>query len=240
MQDTIQLTINGLLCQGISGQTILEVAREARIEIPTLCHDPRLAPYASCGLCVVEMAGTNRLMRACATAISEGMQIVTDSPRVKASRRNTLELLLSDHNGDCRPPCMLACPAQTDCQGYVGLIANGQYREAVALIKEKLPLPTSIGLVCPHPCENACRRALVEAPIAIADLKAFVGEIDLLDDPYMPSVASNSGKRVAVVGAGPAGLTAAYFLARDGHQVSIYDAMPQAGGMLRYGIPEYR
>ncbi|MGE5380758.1 MAG: FAD-dependent oxidoreductase [Methylocystaceae bacterium] len=241
MLNNIHLTIDGKPCTGQAGQTILEVAKAYQIDIPTLCHDPRLAPYASCGLCVVEIDGLNRLMRACATAISEGQVIKTQSPRVKASRQTTLELLLSDHQGDCRPPCMAACPAQTDCQGYVGLIANGEYREAIALIKEKLPLPASIGLVCPHPCESACRRGLVEAPIAIADLKAFVGELDLqADEPYIPAQAELSGKKVAVVGAGPAGLTAAYFLARDGYKVTVYDAMPQPGGMLRYGIPEYR
>ena len=153
----------------------------------------------------------------------------------------TLELLLSDHIGDCRGPCINACPAHTDCQGYVGLIANKEYREAVKLIKEKLPLPASLGRVCPHPCETACRRQLVEDPIAIAALKYWVADIDLQsDNPYIPEIKPATGKKVAIVGAGPAGLTAAYFLAQEGHEVKIYDAMPAGGGMLRYGIPEYR
>jgi formate dehydrogenase major subunit len=95
------------------------------------------------------------------------MIIHTNSERIYQNRKAALELLLSDHTGDCRPPCTLACPAQTDCQGYVGLIANGAYDEAYRLIKEKIPLPASIGRVCPHPCEEACRRELVEEPISI-------------------------------------------------------------------------
>ena len=106
--------------------------------------------------------------------------------------------------------------------------------------KDKLPLPASIGRVCPHPCETACRRTKVEEPISIAYLKYFAADRVLADNPYIPTPEKSSGKRVAIIGGGPAGLTAAYFLALKGHAVKIYDAMPKMGGMLRYGIPEYR
>jgi formate dehydrogenase major subunit len=239
--DVIHLNINGREVTGFKGQTILEVARQNGIEIPTLCYDERVKIYGSCGLCVVEVEGSPKLFRACATEIMPGMVVFTDTPKVRDSRKLTLELLLSDHTGDCRPPCVKACPANTDCQGYVGLIANGQYREAVALIKEQLPLPASVGRVCPHPCEKECRRQLVEEPVSIAALKAFVGDKDLESvKPYMPEVKSASGKKAAIVGSGPAGLTAAYFLAKEGHAVTVYEAMPKPGGMLRYGIPQYR
>ena len=136
---------------------------------------------------------------------------------------------------------MLACPGDTDCQGYVGLIANGAYHEAYALIKDKIPFPASIGRVCPHPCEDACRRKLIEEPISIAALKQFAGELDLTGDiSYMPEMKADTGKRVAIVGGGPGGLSAAYYLRRMGHHAVIYEAMSQMGGMLRYGIPEYR
>ncbi|MDD2620224.1 MAG: FAD-dependent oxidoreductase, partial [Syntrophomonadaceae bacterium] len=237
----ITLNINGKELKAKAGQTILSIARENRIDIPTLCHDERVKPYGSCGLCVVEVEGSKNLLRSCSIEAQDGMCIKTDTPKIYNSRKLTLEMILSDHTGDCRPPCLKACPAQTDCQGYVGLIANGQYREAVALLKERIPLPASIGLVCPHPCEDACRRQLVEESVSIAALKAFVGYQDLNSDTtFMPEQKPASGKKTAVVGAGPAGLTAAYFLAREGHQVTVYEAMPQAGGMLRYGIPRYR
>lgn len=237
----INLNIDGIEVKGHVGQTILEAARANGIEIPTLCHDERVKTYGACGLCVVEIEGAGRLARACATEINPGMIIATASERVVASRRTTLELLLSDHSGDCRPPCVLACPAQTDCQGYVGLIANGDYTESLKLIKEKIPLPACIGMVCPHPCEAACRRQLVEAPIAIAALKLFAAESDLAKkNPFIPAINAPTGKKAAIVGSGPAGLTAAYYLAQAGHEVIVYEAMPEPGGMLRYGIPEYR
>ncbi|MDR1638511.1 MAG: FAD-dependent oxidoreductase, partial [Clostridiales bacterium] len=234
-----ELKIDGVNVKIESGMTILEAARTVGIEIPALCWDPRLEAYGSCGICSVEAVGMPRLLRACSTLAQDGMQILTNSERVRESRKGTLELLLSDHRGDCRPPCMLACPAKTDCQGYVGLAANGLFDEALSLIREKIPLPASIGRVCPHPCEQECRRKLVEEPIAIMEIKRTVADIGLgLEN--LPPVGSDTGKKIAILGGGPGGLSAAWFLRLKGHEVAIYDTMPQMGGMLRYGIPEYR
>ncbi|MCI1958290.1 MAG: FAD-dependent oxidoreductase [Clostridia bacterium] len=241
MAEKIRLNINGKEVTGFPGQTVLEVARENGIDIPTLCYDKRVDIYGACGLCVVEMEGSPKLFRSCATEISEGMVINTESKKVIESRKTALELLLSDHNGDCRPPCSLACPAGTDCQGYVGLVANGEYKEAVKLVKDKFPFPSSIGRVCPHPCEGKCRRQLVDEPISIAFLKGFIGDKDLESgEPYMPAPGPETGHSIAIIGGGPAGLSAAYHLRIKGHAVTVFDAMPKMGGMLRYGIPEYR
>jgi len=238
----VQLLIDGQTVQLNNGQTILEAAKGAGIEIPTLCHDPRVVPQGNCGLCIVEVEGEAKPRRACATQALPGMIITTNSPKIINARKTILALLLSDHTGDCRPPCMLACPAQTDCQGYVSLIANGLYNEAAALIREKIPLPSSIGRICPHPCETECRRKLVEEPINIAALKSFAGDFDILNvAPHLtPEIEADTGHSVGIIGGGPGGLTAAYFLRQKGHSVTIYDAMPKMGGMLRYGIPEYR
>lgn len=239
--DKIKVTINGKEIIAEKGQTVLQIARENGIEIPTLCYIDEVKAYGACGLCVVEAQHTPKLLRACATVAFDGMVINTDTPRVHQSRKIALELLLSDHTGDCKGPCSLNCPAGTDCQGYVKLISQGKFKEAVALVKDRVPLPASIGRVCPHPCENACRRALVEEPISIAFLKSFAADEDLKsENKFMPEVAPQSGKSVGIIGGGPAGLTAAYFLAVKGHKVTIYDAMPKMGGMLRYGIPQYR
>ena len=236
----LNLTINGKAIQVEEGTTILQAARDNGIYIPTLCYDEAVKVYGACGLCVVEAEGMPKLLRSCSAKCSEGMVINTESERVVHSRKIAMELLMSAHDGDCIAPCQLNCPARTDCQGYVGLIANGEYDSAIRLIKNKISLPASIGRVCPHPCESACRRKNVDEAISIAQLKAFAADVDLNGEKYIPEKSAPTGKRVAIIGGGPAGLTAAYKLAIMGHEVAIYDMMEKMGGMLRYGIPQYR
>lgn len=238
--EMINLTINGQNVTAPAGSTILEAARKNGIYIPTLCYDEAVEVYGACGLCVVEAEGVPKLLRSCSAKISEGMVINTESERVVKSRKIAMELLMSAHDGDCIAPCQLACPANTDCQGYVGLIANGKFEDALKLIKNTNPLPASIGRVCPHPCEKACRRGKVEEPINIAQLKFFAADLDLKGEKYLPACAKATGKKVAIVGGGPAGLTAAYYLRTLGHEVTVFDMMDKMGGMLRYGIPQYR
>jgi NADPH-dependent glutamate synthase beta subunit-like oxidoreductase len=138
-----------------------------------------------------------------------------------------------------RAPCVAACPANLSAQGYVQLVKAGKYQEALALIMDRLPLPGSIGRICPHPCESDCRRQEVEEPIAICDLKRFVADqVDWAELP-VPEVEKRDDA-VAIVGAGPAGLSCAYHLALKGYRAVIFEAAPEAGGWLRYGIPEYR
>ncbi|MAF11370.1 4Fe-4S ferredoxin [Candidatus Poribacteria bacterium] len=144
------------------------------------------------------------------------------------------------------PPCTLTCPAGVNVQGYVALISQGKLREAVSLIRERHPLPSACGRICYHPCESVCNRKDLDEPVAVNALKRFAadGERERRrldgDGPDHPPKARATGKKVAIVGSGPAGLTAAYDLALNGHDVSIYEAAPVAGGMLRLGIPDYR
>ena len=242
----IHFTVNGQPCVCEEGTSILQAAKQNGIEIPNLCNDESVRVYGACGLCAVGVLDDGRgkpvpkLLRACSAKAMEGYVVRFDTARVNQSRKIALELLMSDHTGDCRGPCQLNCPAGTDCQGYVKKIAQGDFRGAVEIIKEKIPLPASIGRVCPHPCEQNCRRGLVEAPLSIAFLKAHAADRDLAGDPYRPVPAPRSGKHAAVVGGGPGGLTAAYYLYLKGHDVTVYDAAAKMGGMLRYGIPAYR
>lgn len=236
----LNLTINGKDITVEEGTTILQAAKDNGIYIPTLCYDDAVKVYGACGLCVVEAEGIPKLLRSCSAKCSEGMVVNTESKRVVQSRKIAMELLMSAHDGDCVAPCQLNCPARTDCQGYVGLIANGEYEAALKLIKNKVSLPASIGRVCPHPCETACRRGKVDEAINIAQLKAFAADMDSNSDSYLPEKDAPTGKKIAIIGGGPAGLTAAYRLAISGHEVTVYDMMEKMGGMLRYGIPQYR
>jgi len=237
----LSFTLNGKSVEAEAGSTILEAVSQNGVEIPTLCHDPRLKPYGSCRICLVEVEGSRGPVPACATPLTKGMVVRTRTDDIVKLRQMALELLLSDHYGDCIAPCKRACPAGIDIQGYIGLIANGEYREALKLIKESNPLPLVCGRVCPRFCETKCRRNLLDEPLAINALKRFAADFDQNSgSPYIPEPKPSTGRRVAIVGGGPAGLTAAYYLALDGHEITIFDAKPQLGGMLRYGIPEYR
>lgn len=240
----INVTINGKLYKTDSEKTILQFCNEIGIKIPTLCHDSRLEPYSSCYLCVVDVEGAKGLQTSCSTKLLEGMKIETDNERVHKSRKMALDLLQSNHFASCQAPCKSTCPAGVDVQGYISLIEKGLYHEAVKVIKETNPLPAICGRVCVRPCEAACNRNYLEnegAPVGIDYMKRFVSDYDLYsDDHYKPEVLPSTGKKIAVIGAGPGGLSAAYFLQQKGHQVDIFEANNHPGGWLRYGIPEYR
>lgn len=135
-------------------------------------------------------------------------------------------------------PCVALCPAGVDIPGYVALVSEGRYADAVKLIRKDNPFPTACAYICEHPCEARCRRNMVDAPINIRGLKRFAADYAGEVDP--PACAPSTGKRVAIVGGGPGGLSAAYYLQLMGHQTTVYEMLPKLGGMLRYGIPNYR
>ncbi len=242
MSDKITVTIDGEEYQVKPGKKVLDVCMENDFFVPTLCEIEYIEePFGGCRVCLVEVTtdrGTE-VTTSCDTPIQDGMEIKTETEEVYDGRKMALELLLSEHTGDCVAPCSIECPASLDVQGYLAHIANGRPSEAVKLIKEKSPLALSLGMACFAPCEEECRRELVEDPIAIRQQKMFAAEEDI-KDPWTPEIGEETGKSVAIVGGGPAGLTAAYFLRLEGHEVKIYDMMPKLGGMMRYGIPEYR
>jgi formate dehydrogenase major subunit len=241
--DEIKIILNGREVAATKGEKILAVAERNGISIPTLCNDKRLEPYSSCFVCVVEVEGMRGLQPSCSTPVSNGMVVTTDNNKIRRARKTALDLLLSNHYADCLGPCRQTCPAGVDVQGYISLIEKGQYREAVALIKQANPLPAICGRVCVRPCEVACRRNLLNegAPVGVDYMKRFAADRDLeADDRFLPDTEPPTGKKVAIIGAGPGGLSAAYWLQQKGHQCDIYEAAPQPGGWLRYGIPEYR
>jgi formate dehydrogenase major subunit len=241
MKSTVQIRIDGKTVEAPAGSTILDVAKQEGVHIPVLCYSPLLRPLENCRLCVVAVAGEQQYKAACSTPVAEGMDITTNNEELAQTRKLMLELLLDSHYGDCVAPCTVTCPANVDIQGYLAYIRKGEYRAAVELIKQKIPMPLSIGRVCPHPCESACRRHLVEDAINVNHCKRFVADYEMgLGNKVLPEVGPPSGKKVAIIGGGPAGLSLAYYLRTMGHGCTIFDAKDKLGGMLRYGIPEYR
>jgi len=235
----ISLHIDGQLIEVMEGTTILEAARSLGIEIPTLCHLPGITGNTSCMICAVQVSGHNSFLPSCAIPAAEGMEVVTENAVLDEYRKTTLELLFSEHTGECLAPCQVACPAHLDVPTMMSQIASERFDDAIHTIKQTIALPAVLGYICPAPCENACRRNQIDSSASICLLKKSVAEKDYLSKkPYLPAIAKNSGKRVAIIGAGPAGLATAFYTAQAGHACTLYDEHELPGGMLRYGIQE--
>lgn len=357
--ETIKLNIDGRNIETPPGKSVLEASLEAGIYIPYLCYHPDLGTTGDCGLCVVEVEGSDELVISCTTKVAGGMAVKTKSKRLAEARRQAMEKILAGHPADCstcikylncelqslkqyiseeeyKPrgkarlfavdnsnplftldpnkcvmctrcirackdlrgvgiliekikgeekyigtendlpladagcrfcgacaevcpsgaimdkeeltkgknkktallPCRYTCPAEIDVPRYLRFIGEKKYRDAIAVIREKVPFPAVLGYVCDRPCEGVCRRGEVNEPVSIRELKRYAAEHDGKGLKFNKK--TSTGKKVAVIGAGPAGLTAAYYLALQGHQVTVFEDLPFAGGMLRFGVPEYR
>ncbi len=222
------------------GETVLAAARKLGIEVPTLCHVDGLPPATSCMVCIVKVRGRGGFCPSCATLAEDGMVVESETDEVRHARRAALELLLSDHLGDCMGPCQVICPAHMGIPLMIRQIAGGRLDEAIDTVKRDIALPAVLGRICPAPCESGCRRKQSDSPLAICLLKRYVADADLAKaDPYLPSVAEDTHKRVAIVGAGPAGLAAAFHLRQMGHACTVFDDRDRPGGALR-DVPEDR
>jgi NADPH-dependent glutamate synthase beta subunit-like oxidoreductase/ferredoxin len=236
----VNLSIDGRRIGVNPGTTVLEAAQLLGIRIPTMCHVPGIEPASSCFVCAVQIEGRRTLSPACGMPVAEGMVVVTQSEDIRTARKMALELLLSDHAGDCVAPCAAECPAGLDIPGFVYGIATGDMHRSMEVIAERLALPGSLGRICPRLCERQCRRCDLDQGLAIGALHRYVADLDREAARYLPPRAPSTGKSVAIVGAGPAGLAAAYYLLQRGHNCTLFDAHSLPGGMLRYGIPASR
>lgn len=236
-----RITIDGRPVDVAPGRTVLDAAHELGIDIPTLCHLEGCSPNTTCMVCVVRIDGRPALAPSCATVAREGMVVESETPAIRAARRTAMELLLSDHCGDCLAPCQRVCPAHMDIPRMLRQIADGRFDLALSTAKEEIALPATLGRICPAPCEKGCRRAEHEDAVSVCVLKRFVADEDLARQmTYLPPRQPATGKRIAIVGSGPAGLAAAYHLLLAGHQCVIIDRAAQPGGAMRTGVDPQR
>jgi ferredoxin len=225
----VDLRINGLPASVEFGATVLDAAEVVFVEIPTLCHLRGMAPETSCMLCVVKDLATGQLIPSCSAKAVDGMEIDTECGEVQTARRDILNLLLSEHVGDCKAPCTRICPAHLDIPMMLREIERGNLESAAWIAKRDLAIPATLGHVCPAPCEKGCRRGQVDQPITIRDLHRQAAE----NFEAMKMDFPNLGKKVAVIGSGAAGLSSAWKLRLLGYGCTVFDAAAKAGGALR-------
>jgi len=223
------------------GATVLDAAREAGVEVPTLCFLDGCGRFASCMVCVVRDRGAGKLVPACCAPALEGMDVETNGAEVRAARKAALELLLGEHVGDCEAPCRRGCPAHMNIPLMIRRIAAGDWTGAIETVRRDIAFPAVLGRICAAPCERACRRGAHDEPVAVCLLKRAAADAALTNPAPRPQPRKPpTGRRVAVVGAGPAGLSAAYYLLLEGHACTVFDERDEPGGGLRYGVPGER
>ncbi|MGQ9610358.1 MAG: 2Fe-2S iron-sulfur cluster-binding protein [bacterium] len=232
-----ELTIDGKKINVKYGSTILDAAHELGIEIPALCFNNKYQASTSCLVCIVKV--NNRLVPSCATKVEEGMVVESETEEIHEARRTALELLLSDHVGDCIAPCQLACPAGMNIPLMIRQIHSSKMQDAINTIKKDIALPAILGRICPAPCENTCRRGNSDEPVSICLLKRYTADLNLKStDANQFNIKRNKAKKIGIVGAGPAGLSTAYYLLVEGYNCVIFDEHEKPGGTLQYEVPE--
>jgi NADPH-dependent glutamate synthase beta subunit-like oxidoreductase len=234
----IKLTIDNISVEVPENTTILQAAAQMGIDIPTMCYLEGHSCHPSCMVCMVKDADKGNFFTSCAMPAVEGMNIIATSEEVSDIRREALELLLSDHVGDCEAPCTLTCPAGMDIPLMNRLIAAGEFDKSLEIVLKDIALPVILGYICPAPCEKACRRKPIDGAVSICLLKRITAQdAERRNRTLKPEIAK-TGKKIAIIGTGPAGLSAAFYLLRAGHDCILFDKSELAGGAMRYSIDE--
>ena len=232
-----KLKINNTEIEVEDGTSLLKAARQMDIEVPTLCYWEGVRPMNSCMLCVMRDTKTGNLVPSCSTIAVDGMEIETDSGDVCDARKDVLELILSEHVGDCEVPCAHTCPASMNIPVMMRQIYDGDYDGAAYTVTNGLVFPWTLGYVCPAPCENPCRRKSYDETMKIRTLHRNVAEKAQTDNPELLECPPDTGKHVAIVGGGLTGMAASWVLRKNGHACTIFEKDDKAGGKWRE-LPE--
>lgn len=227
----IKLKIENIEISVAEGTTVLKAAETVGVIIPTMCYNESVPNHASCMVCAVKNNISGEFIPSCEMKVQEGMDIICNSKEVFEFRKDALELLLSDHVGDCEAPCRISCPAFMDIPKMNRLITQGDFVKALEVVKEEIALPLILGYICSAPCENACRRKQMEGAVSICQLKKFVAIKDS-EKYYLPEKLFKSNKKIGIIGTGMSGLSAAYHLLKYGYSCTLFDLNESAGGKL--------
>ena len=237
----INVKINGKERDIAKGDTILNVLKKDGIVVPTMCFLENTEHFPTCMMCIVKDQRTGQMIPSCSTMVFEGMDIISNDEEVIEARKTSLELLLSDHVGECDAPCQTNCPAFMDIPLMNRLIANGEFSEALKVVKRDIAFPGILGRICPAPCERACRRRNIDDPVSICNLERFAGDLIAENiEEYLPKKLLAKNKKIGIIGTGPGGLSAAFFLLQKGYACTLFDKNKLVGGALRYSVPEDR
>lgn len=228
-----QITIDNRILSFNNGDTILNIAQKNNIEIPTMCYFKEIKPFTSCMLCLVQDMAAKKLLPACSSLAQENMVITTNSEAVTQARKKALELLLSEHIGECEALCHLACPLQLNIPLLLQDVKNKRFENAMNVIRQSLPFPRTIAEICPAYCEKACRRNKHDTSVAIPFIVRFVTEKFSAKDQlfHLNHMKKNTGK-VAIVGAGLSGLATAYYLLINGIACTMFEKNEKTGGSI--------
>lgn len=232
----VRLRVDGLEAAAGPGERLRELLGRLGVRPEGLCETGGLRPSVSCMACLVRDAASGRFLAPCEAPAEAGMAVETRGPEVEELRRAAVELLLSEHVGDCEAPCRRACPAGIDVSAALWHLGAGDEAGAAAVFTASAPFPAILGRVCGAPCERACRRAPAGGPVSIRGIERHLGDALLRGCPP-PAAAPESGRRAAVVGGGLLGLCAAWQLRRDGHGCTLLDAGSPEAGLLEAGPP---
>ena len=230
----MKLTIDNQEFETEEQLTIYQAAQKLGIDIPVMCYQEGYDYFTSCMMCVVKDNKTGQTHPACSASIADGMEIDTQCEEIREARKMTLELLLSDHVGDCEAPCQRVCPIHMEVPRMIREIMEDKMEDAITTIRKDMPIPSLLERYCNAPCEKGCRRHQYDEGLSIRELTRHAADWDIQrDEPHIPELKPATGRKIAVVGAGPTGLSTAYYLAQAGHTCSVYEKSDLVGGRIR-------